>query len=187
MEKKNNTQTFVIVMLSVAIVIMSVGFALTDINVTLTGDTTVKSSSWNVKFKEDSFTKKDTSTITASNVDVKDTTVTYDIVLEEAGDIFDYDIVVENLGTFDAKLKTITITDVSSHSDYLNFAVSYNGKSYTSSTNTIADADAKTLVASTGTETVNLRAEYLKPEDPTKLPSEDKAITISVTLVYGEA
>lgn len=65
--------------------------------------------------------------------------------------------------------------------------MNYNGKSYTNSTSTIATADAQTLVASTGTETINLRAEYLKPEDPTKLPAEDKSITISVTLVYGEA
>lgn len=187
MEKKSNTQTFVIVMLSVAIVIMSVGFALTDIEVTLTGDTTVKSSSWNVKFKDNSFIKNDGSTVIADNVVVDSTTVTYDIVLEEVGDIFDYDIVVENLGSFNAKLKSITITDVSSHADYLNFAVTYNGKSYTNSTNVISANDAKTLIATTGTESINLRAEYLKPEDPTKLPSEDKAITISVTLVYGEA
>lgn len=184
MEKKNNTQTFVIIMLSVAIVVMSIGFALTDINVTLTGDTTVKSSSWNVHFQEDSFTAN-TGSVTASNVVVNDTTVTYDITLEEVGDVFDYDIIVKNSGTFDAKLKTITITDVSSHSDYLNFAVNYNGTSYSSSTNTVSNATA--LTALTGTETINLRAEYLKPEDPAKLPAEDENITISVTLVYGEA
>ena len=186
MEKKGNAQTLVIIMLTVAIVIMSVGFALSDISLSLTGDTTLKSSSWNVKFKSNSFTSN-TGSETATNIEVTNTTVTYDITLNEVGDIFDYDIVVENLGTFDAKLKTITITDISAHSDYLSFKVNYNNKVYTAPSNTIASEDANTLLATTGTETINLKAEYLKPEDASKLPSEDKNITITVTLVYGEA
>lgn len=186
MEKKGNNQTFVIAMLSIAIVVMSVGFALSDIDISLTGDTTIKSSSWKVQFQEDSFTSN-TGSETATNVVVGETTVTYDIVLSEVGDIFDYDIVVENLGSFNAKLKTITLTDISSHADYLSFEVNYNNKKYTNPTNTIAAGDANVLNAKTGTETINLRAEYLKPSDATKLPSEDKEITMTVTLVYGEA
>lgn len=186
MKKKGNTQTLVIAVLAVAIVIMSVGFALADIELTLTGDTTIKSSSWNVQFQDNSFTPN-TGSVTAENISVNETTVTYDLVLNNVGDIFDYNIVVENLGSFDAKLKTITITDISSHADYLSFEVNYNNKKYTNPSNTISANDAKTLTAKTGTETINLKAEYLKPTDASKLPTENKTVQIVVTLVYGEA
>lgn len=186
MNKKENIQTYVIVMLSIAIVIMSVGFALSDIKISLTGDTTVKSSSWKVQFQSDSF-KSNGGNITATNSNISETSVTYDIVLNSVGDVFDYNIVVENLGSFDAKLKTITLTDISSHKNYLSFGVKYNNKTYTEPSNSIADLDAKVLSAKTGTETINLRAEYLKPADAELLPKQDTPITLTVTLVYGEA
>lgn len=186
MKRKSNVQTFIIIMLIITIVVMSVGFALADIDLTLTGDTTIKSSSWNVKFQDNSFVNNPGSEI-ANNIVVNNTTVTYDITLSEVGDIFDYNIVVENLGSFDAKLKTITLTDISSHSDYLSLQVIYNNKIYTNPTNIILSEDANTLIAKTGEETINLKTEYLKPEDASKLPADDKNITITITLVYGEA
>ena len=186
MEKKGNIQTFVIIMLTVAIVAMSIGFALADIELTLTGDTTVKSSSWNVHFKANSFTPNSGSE-TATNISIDDTTVTYNIVLNNVGDIFDYNVVVENTGSFDAVLKRITITDISTHSNYLSFKVNYNGKDYSNPTNDILAADANRLVATSGTETINLRAEYLKPADAANLPTADTSVEIVVTLVYGEA
>ena len=186
MQKKGNTQTLVIVILSIAIVIMSVGFALSDIELSLTGTTTIKSSSLKVQFKEGSF-EKNTGSQEATNVSVTGSTVTYSIALNNVGDVFDYDIIVENLGSFDAKLKSITMTDISSHSDYLSFEVNYNNQKYTSPSNQIQAASANTLKAKEGTETINLKAVYLKPADASKLPTEDKTINITVTLVYGEA
>ena len=186
MEKKGNIQTFVIIMLTVAIVVMSVGFALADIEVTLTGDTTIKSSSWKVQFKANSFTPN-TGSVQVTSPVVNETSVTYDLVLNEVGQVFDYNIDVENLGSFDAKLKSITITDLSAHTNYLDFKVNYNNKDYSASSNTIAESDANTLVAKTGTETIKLYAKYLKPADATLLPTDDVNVTITVTLLYGEA
>lgn len=185
MEKKGNIQTFVIVMLTIAVVIMSVGFALADIELKLTGETTVASSSWKVQFKPNTFTPNANSEI-ATNIDVNTTTVTYDITLNEVGDIFDYNVTVENLGSFDAVLKTITITDISSHADYLSFVVNYNNKEYSKPSNTILEADQNRLIAKTGTEIVNFKAVYKKPTDATKLPTSDTTVSITVTLVYGE-
>lgn len=189
MERKNNTQTFVIVMLSIAVVVMSVGFALSDIPLNMTSNTVVKSSSWNVGFKAGSFSKNTASTVTATNVAINSTTVTYDVELAKVGDVFDYDIVVENLGSFDAKLKTITVAGVTAdNSDYLSFKVTYNGTAYDGTTTSVSNAE--TLTAQGGlrsTETFNLKAEYLKPSDASKLPSAEQKVTLSVTLVYGEA
>ena len=189
MERKNNTQTFVIVMLSIAIVVMSVGFALSDIEINMTGNTTVKSSSWNVGFQADSFTKNTQSTVTASNVSINTTKVTYDVVLEKVGDIFDYNIVVENTGNFNAKLKTITVAGVTDdNADYLDFKVTYNGTAYDRKSTSVTNAEVLTaLGGNRTTESLNLRAEYLKPSDASKLPSEQQTVTLSVTLVYGEA
>lgn len=186
MEKRGNTQTIAIVMLSIAVVVMSIGFALSDIELSLTGTTTVQSSSWKVQFQPNSFTAN-VGSETATDVVIDTTTVTYKLNLAEVGDVFDYNIVVENLGSFDAILKTITITDISSHADYLSFAVNYNNKTYSNPSNTIDAANANKLIAKTGTETINLKAEYLKPADASKLPADNQTIDITVTLVYGEA
>ena len=184
MEKKGNVQNFVIIMLTVAIVVMSVGFALIDIELTLTGNTTVKSSSWKVEFKTDSSTPNTDNTVTPTSMKIDGTTVTYDVVLDEVGDVFDYNVVVKNFGSFDAKLESITITDVSAYSDYLSFEVIHNSVPYTNTTNSVSNAP--TLAADGGEETIRLKAVYNKPADASKLPSEDKTIKISVTLVYGE-
>ena len=184
MEKKGNVQNFVIIMLAAAIIVMSVGFALTDIELTLTGNTTVKTSSWKIEFEPGSSTPNDDNTVTPTSMKIDGTTVTYDIVLDEVGDVFDYNLVVKNFGSFDAKLETITITDISAYSNYLSFEVIHNGVSYTNATNTVSNAP--TLSANNGTENVRLKAVYKKPDDASKLPSEDKTVKISVTLVYGE-
>ena len=185
MEKKGNVQTFVIIMLTVAVVVMSVGFALANIDLELTGTTTVGSSSWKVQFRPNSFTAN-TNSETATDIVVNTTTVTYDITLSEVGDIFDYNVIVENLGSFDAVLKTITITDISSHADYLSFVVNYNNKEYSKPSNTVEESDQNVLTAKTGNETINFKAVYKKPADATKLPTADTTVSITVTLVYGE-
>lgn len=185
MEKKGNTQNIVIVMLSIAVLVMSVGFALSDIDLTLTGDTTVKSSSWNVQFKSDSFTANSGS-VEATTYNIATDEVTFSVELAEVGDIFDYNIVVENLGNFDAYLKQIELSDISAHSNYLSFEVLYNGKTYSSTTNSILEADAATLVAKTGTESINIVAKYLKPTDAANLPSSNQSVTLTVKLTYAE-
>ena len=88
MEKKGNIQNFVIVMLSIAVVVMSVGFALSDIQLNLTGTANVKSASWNVQFQADSF-KPNTGSATATTFNVGTDEVTFSVDLAEVEDVFE--------------------------------------------------------------------------------------------------
>ena len=55
MEKKKNTQLFVIAILSVAILVMSVGFASYASTLNINGTATVKASKWSVHYVTDSY------------------------------------------------------------------------------------------------------------------------------------
>lgn len=185
MEKKGNIQNFVIVMLSIAVVVMSVGFALSDIQLNLTGTANVKSASWNVQFQADSF-KPNTGSATATTFNVGTDEVTFSVDLAEVEDVFDYNIIVENLGNFDAYLKKIELSDISEHSKYLSFTVTHNGQTYSETSNEITGSSIKTLTAKSGTESINIKAKYEKPADADDLPSTNKTVTLTVKLTYAE-
>lgn len=178
MKKENGLQNIVIVMLAVAIVAMSVGFALYSQTLNINGTATFKASKWDVHFNTGTFAE--TSTIKASNKTVADTVITYEVTLEKPGDTYSFDVDVKNFGTIDAILRKITLAGLTAEeAKYVTYTVNYNGQDYT------ATADTNVELPHGQSHKVTVTVSYVLPTSAADLPTEDHIKTnLTVALDY---
>ena len=176
--KRNRSYGVLIAALIVAIIGMSIGFALSDINITVEGaDVTTKAAALDVHIN--SVTGDITGTAEVDSIQIvegtKNLKATYSVELKDINDAYDFDIEVINAGSIDAKLKQIKIDPVSNSN--ISHTVTYNSSNYTDATNNITGTTLKT----NDTETIHVEVKYL-----TAL-TIDNVAKFTVTLVYGEA
>ena len=178
MKKSIGFSAVIIGLLVVAIVAMSVGFAVFSSNLEINGTTTVQSTNWNIQFDEDSYEETVGSETTTPSFNV--TSMTYAVTLTEPGDFYEFTVNVENTGTFDAQLTGITMTDLTPEQEkYLTYTLTYANTPYTSSQSSLAID-----LAHGSTTPVKVRVEYIQPNDPADLPDETTPITLNATLNY---
>lgn len=187
MEGNRKGQQLLIVALVIAVVAMSIGFAVTSYTSSLeiTGDTvTAKAAKWDIHFDSATYTETTgTGYVAASSHELTGTTLTYAVTLEPE-QIYEATVTVKNEGTFDANLTGLTLSGLSSdQAKYIKYSIFYNGTEYTESNNALSVALAKT----SGTATVKVRVEYYLPEEATDLPAEDVELTLTSALTYTQA
>ena len=116
---------------------------------------------------------------------VSDTSVTFNVTLNEPGDEYEFTVDAVNGGTIDAILSAITMTSISSYSNYLTYTVTYNNTPYTQSAsnlNTALDAGDQ--------KTVKVNVKYKDIEDipsASSLPSSDVELTLEAAFDYVDA
>ena len=185
MEKQKNTQMLVIVVLSVALLTMAVGFAAFTATLNINGNITVKSTSWNIAFDTNSYSETDGSvTVDASNRTITGTTVTYNVTLTKPGDFYEFTVNVKNTGDFNANLTGISMTSLTeAQAKYLTYTVTYdNGTPYSSTTTGLSNLLAKT----NGVAPVKVRVQYVQPANSDDLPSNDVTVSLSASLTYNQ-
>ena len=189
MKKDVSYSTIAICLLSIAIIVMSIGFAVYVDNLNITGTTTVKTTNWNVSFKSDSY-KETTGSIpvTKDTLKITETSMEYSVTLSKPGDFYEFTINVENLGSFDANLTGLTMTALdASQSKYLTYKVYYNGNEYNATNSNITGV---TLPAQSGNNSiapVKVRVEYIYPSEAADLPQTDQTITLNASLTFTQA
>lgn len=180
MEKKKNSQMIIIVVLSIALLTMSVGFATYSADLLIEGSVNILPASWNVQIDADSYKESKDSTVSVGGEDrnITGTTMTYDVELNNPGDKYEFTIDVENTGTFDANLISILITTLSEDtSKYLKYTVEYDGNDSSLIKNVI-------LPKHGGKATIKVTVEYILPEDLNDMPLDNKLISLVCTLNY---
>ena len=176
--KKNGRS--VILLLILAVVLMTVGFAAYAQNLTInSGTVNVTASSWDIRYVTTSLVEAG---VTATTKSLTDTNFSFTVTLAEPGDYYEATFDAKNFGTIDAVLDQIEMLPVltTAQQKYLSYTVTYNGTDYTASTATGLNValDANT------SKTVKVRVEYLQPTDSADLPSTDQQVTVSGTLHY---
>ena len=180
MRKESGVQNVVIVVLAITVLVMSVGFALYSQTLTVTGTTTFKKQTWDVRFDE---AVKSTSGITPSALSVSGTTASFTAVFEKPGDTFTLNLSPKNYGTINAKLTGITITGpTSEQQEYVVYKVTYAGTEYTAS-----QTGLNIPLNANDSHNVVIYAEYKLPDEATDLPTTDQAITLTATFTYADA
>ena len=193
MRQERGLQTAVIAVLAVAILVMSVGFALFNQSLNIQGTATFTAAKWDVHFDTTSFVEDSAPAVTASPTPTPSgTTLSYAVTLAKPGDQYQFHINVINEGTIDAVLKSITITNDQSTASYIKHTVTYDGSPFTATTSTIP-AGIATLSKQTGntpgSKTVTVTVKYDdSPEVQGSLPaSGDVTAHLNVTLYYESA
>lgn len=170
MKKSKDQKNIVIVVLLVAVVFMSVGYAALASQLNINGTAAIKSN-WDVKFTSIS---EGTAVGSATNKTPASTTVTtatFDVELVSPGDSMTYELVVKNNGSLDAKLDSITgiPTDLSGAIKYTVTGVAKD--------DTLSAGESKTIT---------IKVEY--DGNVTSQPSEDQlSKELNVTLNYVQA
>lgn len=183
--KKVNASTLAILFLSIAFVVMSVGFAAYAQTLNINGIATIKKALWKVQFQDNSYVES-AGSVAASSKSLNATTFTYGVTLKP-GEFYEATVDVENAGTFDATLKSITMSNLTDEQkEYVKYTVTYDSTDYTATTENLSnDLPAPADESTTSEKKCKVRVEYYLPEDPSKLPTEaDIDLTLTATLNY---
>ncbi len=180
MKKSFNASTVSVLLLSIAFVIMSVGFASYSQTLNINGTVTAKKAEWKVQFKENSYAESQGS-VTADTKELTTTAMTYTATLNP-GEFYEFTVDVENAGTIAATLNSITMSPLTEEqAKYINYTLTYDSTEYTKTTSNISND-----LAVNATKTAKVRVEYVFPEDAADLPSEDVKITLSANLNFAQ-
>ena len=191
MEKKRNSQTIIIAVLAVAVLFMSVGFALFAQTLNIQGNVQVEPAKWSVRWDSTSYQKATGSVdildgnLTAnSGPTLTNTDVTFGAKLTKPGDFAEFTINAINDGTFDAQLTAITLTSLTAaQAKYLEYTVTYNGVEYdASATGLSIDLPA----TGTNTVTVKVNVKYVQPENAAELPATQQTVSLSASFDYSQ-
>lgn len=183
MKKEKNTQIVVIAVLSIAILAMSVGFAVFTETLNFNGSTTLSASSWGIAFDTNSYTESSGSVAVAvANRTLTGTTMTFEVDLAKPGDFYEFTVNVKNTGTFDVNMTDLTMTALTAaQQKYLSYTIFYGGQTYTADANNLTHS-----LLSNGTAPVKVRVEYVQPEDSEDLPAEEVSVSLIASLTYKQ-
>lgn len=185
MEKKKNTQLFVIAILSVAILVMSVGFAGYASTLNINGTATVGGNKWSVHYVTNSYNET-TGSKAATSHNLTNTDFTFAVTLDKPGDFYEATATIINDGTFNANLTSLTMTTLTeAQQKYLTYTVTYDGTPYTASPASISNS--LPFEANSNTKTVKVRVEYIQPENSADLPQVSADVTLTASLGYVQA
>jgi hypothetical protein len=106
MYRRSNIKSLVLILLVVAIVGMSVAYALLSTTLTITGNTSLSAASWDIYFSNLSANANGGATYTLPTL--SDTTLSdYEVVLTAPGDEVTFIFNIVNNGTIDAKITSL--------------------------------------------------------------------------------
>ncbi len=184
MQKQKNFQVAVIGVLAFAVLFMSVGFAAYSQQLNINGAATVAANKWSIHFKENSIQQVQGSVAAESaTIDTSTTSASFKAKLQKPGDYYAFSVDVINDGTFNALLKSVTMSDLTeAQQKYLKFSVKYNNDSEWFGTT----SDINEALTVGQTRNVIVRVEYVAPENAADLPSEDVTASMTVALNYEQ-
>lgn len=192
MQRKSFIQNVTIIVLAVAIIAMSVGYATFSTPLQIKGTTVVEGNSWNIKFnnvqKLDTTTVADTAITGPTLTDTTNLTFGVNLALNTK---YEFTVDVVNEGTIPAELDTFTLTGnkgsdvvldastgLSFANNYLTFKVTYADGTALKAGDTLAKGETKTL---------KIAAEYKQPTSADQLPSTNESYVFTLDLNYVQA
>ena len=185
MRKERSLQNVIIIVLAVAILAMSIGFAAYQQTLNINGTATFTAATWDVHF--DTSTWKETSTVKSTSHETGNTLVTYNVTLPKPGSSYSFEIKAKNYGTIDAKLVKINMTGLTADQQkYITHTVNYAGTDYTATTDGLNIA-LPAGTDSTATITVTVNYEWPENQADLSLISEDQTVNLSVSFDYEDA
>lgn len=192
MQRKSVIQNVTIIVLAVAIIMMSVGYAVYGADLQITGTTTIEKASWDIKFTN--IQELSTNTVDSTNVtapSLTDTThLTFGVKMA-LNTTYEFTVDVANEGTIPAELSTFTLTGTKGNDTVLNAS---SGLSYSSNylTYVVEYADGTKLTA--GDElgagesvTLKVSVKYTQPTSAEQLPTANESYLFTLDLAYAQA
>ena len=196
MRKERFVQNVAIIVLAVAIIVMSVGYATYSTPLKINGTTTVEGAKWDVHFTDPAVTANSnaqSANITTPVHLVSPTEAEFSVTLA-LGEKYEFTLPVVNAGTIDAQLASATLTvkngntvivdkgnSLSYSNDYLNYTTTWDDDT------ALATTDVLGTTQLTNTKTMKVSVEYFQPDDASALPETAQTFTFTVDLNFVQS
>ena len=185
--RKFNNNTRIVLIVLIIIGILAIGYAALGANLKINGIAEVPATSWSVQFKTGSINVTNGSVPIEENTSQKGATidsatqVSYQVKLPLPGDFYEFTVVVENTGSIDAMIDSISSklgnTEITTGTlpSYLNYSVTYSDG--------VAIAPKHLLAANTE-ETFKVRLEFKKDITANDLPATAETLNLNFQVNY---
>ena len=177
---KNHTKQKFIALAILLILAISIGYAALSTTLTINGTANIASNSWLIYFTNVQVTTGSvTATTTPTTSGTSTTTLTWAVNLQTPGDFYEYYVDVNNDGTIDAMIGSLSNTSLTTNqAKYLAYTVTYDDGAVIEQYDKLDSGDMVTL---------KVRVEYKTDLNPEDLPSEPAEITFEYTSNYVQA
>ena len=172
-------------LLLLLILFISVGYAILQSNLTITGTTSIQDSKWDIYWNNVQVTNGSvtgTNVTTPATIDSAKTTVSYSINLDKPGDFYEFTVDAVNEGTIDgmidvisSKLNNVEITTLPA---YLNYSITYSDGT---------PLQRNQELKANSSETYKVRIEYKRDIEASQLPETTQTLNLSFTVTYRQA
>lgn len=172
---KNNNKKIIIMAL---LLVISIGFSIISSSLTINGVSSIKGHTWNVHFQN---VQVQTGSVTATTPAISgtQTTVTYNVTLNQPGDFYEFTVDAVNSGTIDAMVDTVTATGLTAaQQKYLVYTATYADDS---------EILQKHSLKKQSMEKYKIRVEYNSEVVGEDLPTSDQTVSLSFSVNYVQA
>lgn len=177
MTKSKTKRNMYITLAIVTLLLVAIGYALLNSNLSINGNTKLKKNTWDIHF-ENLEESSDSVNSTISEID-KDMTIRTSVTLSKPGDFYEYSVDIANDGSVDGMIDSITGTGLTEEQKkYISYSYKYKDGNYIKSKQILKSNTKRTLV---------VRIEYRKDIASTDLPNEDKEVNLDLNINYIQA
>ena len=177
MRRKN--KSIYIVLIAVALIGITIGYAAISRTLNITGNSEVKQNTWDLHFENVKITngsvEADDPTIDNTNL-----VVNFNFFLNLPGDFYEFTVEVHNDGSIDAMIDSITKTPIltAAQQKYMNYIIEYqNGEQIAS----------KQLVKSNEFVRFKVRVEYRSDVQEADMPTTNETLNLGFSVNYVQA
>ena len=170
--------------ITLLILILGLGYALLQSNLTITGLANMANPTWNIHWENvqvSSGSVTGTNVVTAPTIQ-NQTTVNYSIILPKPGDYYEFTVDAVNSGTIDGMIDSITSklngATITTLPEYLSYTVTYSDGAPL--------AVNQELKAGT-TETYKVKVKYRDDITLSQIPVSDQTLSLQFTVKYRQA
>ena len=203
MERQRGTTIILVIALIIAVISLGVAFAAFSTTLTINGSATVQSSQWKVFFTTASdgsepssatslpaasITK--TGTAASTSASLTSTVFTWAATFKSPGDTIKYKFYVRNTGNYTAKVKTVTLGNISCSTDPKNACNKLSYGLYTDSAGNTPVAANQTIAAGSYAEyylIATLDSSYGGTDGSGLVGSNVTTSTITATVEYEQS
>ena len=188
--RRESRKQNIIIGIIVLLLVLTIGYATLQTNLTINGTSKINNSTWNIHFNNPTPTPGSVAIDTSAYQDAKAATkdsatqVSFNVLLSEPGDFYEFTVPVENEGSIDAMIDEITSTiqigtgtvqNITSQTlpAWLNYSVTYSDG---------MPIEVKQKLVHGTTETYKVRVEFKK--DITNAQLQD-AVNKELKFVFG--
>ena len=180
MKKYGCKRSLNFIFIIVAVLTITIGYSVMNRELTITGNSEVKSNSWDIHFENVVVKEGSVTAIKVPTIDAEKDGIDFSVSLNLPGDYYSFTVDVVNAGSMDGMVDTITKTPelTDAQKKYLNYKIEYeNGEVITS----------KQLVKKESFVRVKVIVEYRKDITETDLPTVDNTLNLGFTINYVQS